>query len=59
MLICVTIYLKRGASMDIIITLYNALGQLIDDYYKCDDLTVKEKIQCEIILLIDVILNCD
>ncbi|WMX58505.1 hypothetical protein [Peribacillus sp. R9-11] len=45
--------------MDTTIPLYNALGQLIDDYYNCNDLTVKEKIQCEIILLIDVIIICD
>ncbi|WMX58770.1 hypothetical protein [Peribacillus sp. R9-11] len=43
---------------EIIIPFYNELGQLIEDYYRGDDLIVKGQIQFDIVLLTDAILAC-
>ncbi|MBT2606717.1 hypothetical protein J7E55_27555 [Bacillus sp. ISL-53] len=45
--------------MEEVFFLYNILGELIDEYYNCNDLSVKEKLQCDIELLINVITICD
>ncbi|WP_198936757.1 hypothetical protein [Domibacillus epiphyticus] len=37
--------------MDELVFLFNELGRLIDDFYRCDDLVVKEQIQNDIQLL--------
>lgn len=44
---------------DIVIILSNELGRLIDDYYKCDDLNLRELIQSDIQLLSEALVQCE
>ncbi|MGG4265454.1 hypothetical protein [Peribacillus simplex] len=45
--------------MEKLLVLYNVLGELIDNYYNCSDLSIKEKLQYDIELFINVICICD
>ena len=44
---------------DIVIILSNELGRLIDDYYKCNDLNLRELIQSDIQLLSEALVQCE
>jgi hypothetical protein len=44
---------------DTIVLLSAELGRLIDDYYKCKDLHLRELIQSDIQLLSEALLQCE
>lgn len=41
------------------VIIYQALNQLVDDYYKCENLLLKKQILSEIQFLTDIVCLCD